>query len=229
MKYELARDLPTVNVTGVTLHRIRALRDVGPVVKAGDIGGYVQSETNLSQDGYAWAYEDSMIYDRAHVSGDAMIMRRAIICDNARVSGRALIGDDAQAFSMAHAHGDSRVCGTARIHGNSEVSGRALISGDGRLSGNVHVCGSARVSGGVVLSGLHYTPDAVVLFGSCDMYSRIVCQVDDVAYIGAGCRWFTLAEARRHWGAYANGARDLALCLLEGAANIARLRGWSEE
>ena len=30
------------------LHRIRALRDIGEKVKAGDLGGFVESESNLS-------------------------------------------------------------------------------------------------------------------------------------------------------------------------------------
>ena len=36
------------------LHRIRALKDVREGVKAGTLGGYVQSADNLSQDGAAW-------------------------------------------------------------------------------------------------------------------------------------------------------------------------------
>ena len=35
------------------LHRIRALKDVREGVKAGTLGGYVQSADNLSQDGAA--------------------------------------------------------------------------------------------------------------------------------------------------------------------------------
>lgn len=33
------------------LHRIRALRQVNEQVSAGSLGGYVQTEDNLSQDG----------------------------------------------------------------------------------------------------------------------------------------------------------------------------------
>ena len=36
------------------LHRIRALRDVREDVHAGDLGGFVQSEENLSQEGQCW-------------------------------------------------------------------------------------------------------------------------------------------------------------------------------
>lgn len=51
-KYELlTNDTETIN--GITLYRIRALRDFGDV-KAGDLGGYIQSEHNLSHEDHFW-------------------------------------------------------------------------------------------------------------------------------------------------------------------------------
>jgi len=38
------------------LYRIRALKDFGDV-KKGDIGGYIQSKSNLSQEGNVWIYD----------------------------------------------------------------------------------------------------------------------------------------------------------------------------
>ena len=54
MKYELTDE--TIDVSGTTLHRIKALKDFGNVkkgelggyVKKGELGGYVESEYNLS-------------------------------------------------------------------------------------------------------------------------------------------------------------------------------------
>ena len=45
-KYELTDE--TMEWEGHTLHRIKALRDFNDV-KAGDLGGWVESEDNLSQ------------------------------------------------------------------------------------------------------------------------------------------------------------------------------------
>lgn len=64
-KYELVLD-DTIQVLGETLYRIRALRDFGGV-RAGDIGGYIAKEKNLSHDRNAWVYGD------AQVSGDARV------------------------------------------------------------------------------------------------------------------------------------------------------------
>lgn len=45
-KYEILYD-QSIEINGRKLYRIRALCDFG-AVKAGDIGGYVESERNLS-------------------------------------------------------------------------------------------------------------------------------------------------------------------------------------
>lgn len=47
-KYEFTGE--TLEYEGRTLHRIRALKDFGNV-KAGDVGGWVETEANLSHDG----------------------------------------------------------------------------------------------------------------------------------------------------------------------------------
>ena len=67
--------------------------------------------------------------------------------------------------------------------------------------------------------------DAVDL-GWADGYRKCVAQVGGVAYIGAGCRWFTLDSAIAHWAAAPAGTRDLTQCLLQSAIHIAGLRGW---
>ena len=50
-KYELTRETKVID--GVELHRIKALNSFGSVEK-GDLGGWIESEKNLSQDGDAW-------------------------------------------------------------------------------------------------------------------------------------------------------------------------------
>ena len=52
------------------LHRIRALRDIGDRVKTGDLGGYVESESNLSLE----SDDDAWIYDHAIAAGYAYVM-----------------------------------------------------------------------------------------------------------------------------------------------------------
>lgn len=57
-------------------YRIKALRDFANV-KIGDLGGFLQSETNLSHDGNAWIYDNAMVYDKARVYDNAKIFNDA--------------------------------------------------------------------------------------------------------------------------------------------------------
>ena len=91
-KYRLTEE--TTKVGNRTLYRIQALRDFGNVTK-GDIGEYIESEKNLSQDGNAWVYGNARVYGDACVSGDAWVSGNAWVSDDARVSGDSRVSGDA--------------------------------------------------------------------------------------------------------------------------------------
>ena len=69
-KFELTTD--SIKRNGVTLYRIKSLIDFEDV-KAGDLGGYVEKEENLSQSGNAWVYGNAEVSGDACVSGDARV------------------------------------------------------------------------------------------------------------------------------------------------------------
>ena len=100
MKYRLTDK--TILWKGRLLHRIQSIKDFGDVHE-GDLGGFVENESNLSHDGNAWVYSDAWVYDDAQVWGDA------------RVSGNAKV------------HGDAKVWGNAWVCCNAEVCGNAQI------------------------------------------------------------------------------------------------------
>jgi len=60
---------------------VKAVRDFGKV-KAGDIGGFVQSEVNLSHSGECWVFGDARISGNAKVFGDARIFGNAEVFGN---------------------------------------------------------------------------------------------------------------------------------------------------
>ena len=99
MKYELTDE--TIDVSGTTLHRIKALKDFGNV-KKGELGGYVESEYNLSQIGNCW------VYGNARVCGDAELCGNAKVCGDAEVCGNAKVC------------GDAELCGNAKVYGNAD-------------------------------------------------------------------------------------------------------------
>lgn len=93
----------TKEYNGHTLYRIRAIKDFSGV-RAGELGGYVAGEHNLSQYGNCWIRHNAIVYENA------------IVQDNARVSDLSV------------------VCGNAHVTGGSSVSNAAHISGYARLS-----------------------------------------------------------------------------------------------
>ena len=83
MKYELTAE-SKVHM-GVTLRRVRALKDVRNGVRVGDLGGWVESEKNLTQDGAAWVSGNAIVSGNARVSGNAIVSGNAGVSGNARV------------------------------------------------------------------------------------------------------------------------------------------------
>ena len=76
-KYELTENVK--EVYGRRLFQIKALKDFSGV-KAGELGGWIEKEENLSQDGDAWVYGDAEVYGNAEVYGDAEVCSDAVVC-----------------------------------------------------------------------------------------------------------------------------------------------------
>ena len=115
-KYELTAEF--IEQWGKKLFRIKALISFGSV-EAGELGGYVEKEDNLAQDGDAWVCDDAWVYGNARVCDDARVYGNARVCGNARVYG------DAEVYGNAWVYGNARVYGDAEVYGNAEVCGNA--------------------------------------------------------------------------------------------------------
>lgn len=103
-KYELTTN--TEMVLERKLFQIKALVSFGDI-KAGDLGGWIEKEENLSQSDNAWVYGD------ARVSGSASVSGNARVYGNARVSDNASVSDDARVYGSARVSGDAWVSGNA--------------------------------------------------------------------------------------------------------------------
>ena len=66
-KYEFVDGDTITTPSGKTLRRIRALVAIGLSVAAGDLGGYIESEKNLSTSGDAWVYGNARVYGNAQI------------------------------------------------------------------------------------------------------------------------------------------------------------------
>ena len=125
-KYELIKT-DTICAYGRTLFRVRYLCDIENIVAAGDIGGYIEGEYNLSQQGNSVVLGDAEVYGNAKVCGDAKVYGNAKVCGDAMVFGNAKVYGNAKVFGDAEVYGNAKVCGDAEVYGNAEVCGDAKV------------------------------------------------------------------------------------------------------
>ena len=170
-KYELTSE--TKVFLGKTLYRIKALVQFGNV-NAGDLGGWIEKEENLSQSGNAWVYGD------ARVSGNAWVYGNAEVSGDASVSGNAWVYGNASVSGNAWVYGNAEVSGDARVYGNARVSGDASVYGDAEVYGNARVYGNAEVCkiGAVFWIGAIGSRNRTTTFFRCK---------DGKIYVSCGC------------------------------------------
>ncbi len=119
------------------VYRIRALRDIPRHhVREGDMGGYVQSAHNLSQEGDAWIADSAKAIKNAVVSGNALARGNAIITDHAVLKGAAL------ADQFAYIHDNATVLEGARVTGTSGIGGSTVIGGTVSVDGSTNIIDS---------------------------------------------------------------------------------------
>lgn len=142
MKYRLTENV--IEYEGKRLFQIQAVKNFQAdqwYIQAGELGGYVESERNLSQQGSCWLMKRSKVMGNASVSG------------NAYVSGSSVISGNAQVFDNALVVGSSKVTDNAKVYGNAFIMNCEMISGDAQvfefavIAKAVSVVGSAKIYG----------------------------------------------------------------------------------
>lgn len=105
-KYKLTNE--EIVIAGRKLRRIEALKDFRDV-KAGEKGGFVESESNLSHEGECWVYNNAAVCGNAEVCSNARIRDYAIICGNAVICDDAIVCGDAILGNYTVVYGDTIV------------------------------------------------------------------------------------------------------------------------
>lgn len=130
------------------LYRIQALIDVNEKVPEGTLGGFVENENNLSQEGTCWIYDDAICCENGEVKEEAALY------DGSLVRGYAVVTGDATFYDRAVAKRDCYICG-GEIKENAIISGKAFIDTVGVnapvIGGESHVYGEVR--GNIYIKG----------------------------------------------------------------------------
>lgn len=157
MKKKYTFTSETIKYKGYTLHRIKALKDIvintEITIKKGTLGGWIEKEYNLSQDGNCW------VSGKAKVFGDAIVKGHAYVSDYVEVHGNAIIRDNAKVYGYADVYGhswigdNSEVYGDAIIYGNAQIYDEAIICGKCCVYSNALIYGHAQIHGNVLVCG----------------------------------------------------------------------------
>ena len=144
-KYKILYDDKKEVYDDVFVYRVQALKHFSDV-KAGDIGGYVQSENNLSQEGDCWIYDDAIAYNNSKIIDNAKVCNKAILADN------AIVMEDATVKDEAYIVGNGNILGKAVISEYSYIEDFSVIK-DATILGTAEVSNSDIVGNVIVKSG----------------------------------------------------------------------------
>ncbi len=148
VKYKLTDE--TKELDGHILYRIEALVDFNDV-KKGYKGGWIEKESNLSQEGNCWVYDNAwvsgnaVVRDNAVVSGNAKVLDNTVVRGDAVMSGYALVKDNAWVY------GDAVVSSNAKVSGKAVVKDNAVVHGNAVVKDNAVVCGYAEIIGDAII------------------------------------------------------------------------------
>lgn len=167
-----------------TLHRIRALRDIQgdieqgiPDVKAGELGGWIEEEKNLSHEGKAWVadeakvFNDSFVMDNARVEGNAIVHYDSKVKKNAKVFENARV-EDSIISDKAKIHGNSSISAQSYIFGNAEIDGSADISYGVLVSDDAKICQEAKVQWNAKVARYAVIDGEAVVKGESEVYGH---------------------------------------------------------
>ena len=102
-------------------------------------------------------------------------------------------------------HDNSRMSGNSSMSDNSSMSGRSVLRGTMVAKGEDIVYGIMRSDGYV--------------------FNYVICQ-DGIPRVGAGCRYFTMEEAREHWTKTRGGTQlgDETMIILDALEALHKVR-----
>jgi hypothetical protein len=158
-----------INYRDRTLYRIQAVKSFGNVNK-GSLGGYIESEDNLSHVGDCWVGESAKVCDYSYVSG------KSLVYGEAQVYGRVHISESSKVFGYAKLYGNNvRTYGRVRIYGHAKICGGGTYTHE-----SVWLCSNSQIYGnGEIYKG--WVGGNSTIYGNAILnvdYSSLILDID---------------------------------------------------
>ena len=186
-KYKLNRDI-SLRIGEKTVYIIEAVRDFGDVC-AGDLGGFIEDEHNLSHHGDCWVYHSAAVYGKGRVNRNAKIYDQARVYDYAMVSDDAVVSGQAEVFQRAVVFEEAQIGGLSTTYGNAQVFGKVQVLGHSKIHDDAWVYGDFKIDGYANITR-KTTQKPIVLTG----FTYDVTIMDE--HISIGCQTKTFDEWR---------------------------------
>lgn len=113
-------------------------------VHEGDVGGFVQSEKNLSQTDSSWVFNTAKVFD------DAMLVD-SVLTGNSQAFNSAILTDTI-VRDNARVHGNAMVT-RCKIFGNCDVFGDAVEVNDTEMCNSTVICQNSKVRNSKLKNG----------------------------------------------------------------------------
>lgn len=199
-KYRLTDEI--ISWGGKELHRIEALKNFGDV-KAGDLGGFVESESNLLQIGNCWIYDNAKVLDNVKIIDNAVIKNNVIVMNNTVVKDYAVIIDNATIMNTAKIKGLAQIIDNVVIAGSADIGGNARITGNAKIYDNARIEGFAVITNNVRIYGDVIVNGHIIIKGNCELTgdARISKLSDYIVFENwwSSGRFFTWTRSNDMW------------------------------
>ena len=165
----------TLCVGDTILHRIVSLRNFNDV-KKGQLGGFIESEENLSHDGNCWVYYNAKVKDSARISGNAEIKGDAHVFENAEVGGHAIVTDNARLYGFAFVIANATINNNAKVYEYTTISDRAIIGGNAIIRGKSKVYNNAIIGENAVIEERASVCGDSVVYGTSNIKGDVILE-----------------------------------------------------
>lgn len=172
-----------MSIVEIKLYRIQALKTFtkpggyNPVVHVGELGGYVESEDNLSQEGSCWLFDKARVKDGGKVLDDAIVYDKCLVSKNSIVRGGSVVGGHCFVTNQSVII-DSRLEGNVIVNGHSTIHSGAYLYGEigvdqSNIGGSVNLIGRISVKKSRITAPLELSGDYELNFDVSDPHSVI--------------------------------------------------------
>ena len=191
-KYELTDDYTLVeskNGGHNRVYRIRALRDIPRYdICVGELGGFVESEANLSHEGDCWIGDNAIVSDNATVKEDAVAWNRSRMTEQSSLSGESAI------YHRVRLSDNVSVSGNSVLDNNTVASDQVIIRGNAVIKGKSILTGNCLIEESPYLETVTVS-DSAHIFGKVRLVSA---RIKKDASIGSTCHFCSLSSVGEH-------------------------------